>query len=137
MKPRTKIDGGGLRKDTGKLRVDLIPADVQKELAKVLTFGAKKYAERNWERGMPWSKAAGPLDRHWLDFKLGLRVDPESKCLTIAHVLCNAVFLCAWELRGLQGLDDLEPFARALVGVSTSGPRRRTHKSKQKNKKGH
>lgn len=111
--PKHPIDGGGLRKDAGKLRLDLIPTDVMEELARVLTFGARKYAERNWERGMPWSKAAGPLERHWKDFKLGrVRRDPESGCLTVAHALCNMVFLCAWELRGMDAFDDLEPFAR-------------------------
>lgn len=118
---RVKTDGGGLRHDAGKLRLDLVPTDVLQELARVLTFGAKKYAERNWERGMPWSKAAGPLERHWADFKLGKRRDPESRCLAIAHVLCNAVFLCAWELRNMGHLDDLEPFARKFKRTNRRG----------------
>lgn len=109
------IDGGGLRKDDGKLRVDLIPADVMEELAHVLTFGAKKYAERNWERGMKWSKVMGPLERHLLDFKLGRRVDKDSGRLTSAHLLCNVVFLCAYELRKMNHLDDIEPFANAAM----------------------
>jgi hypothetical protein len=110
---KKSVDGGGLRHDQGKLRVDLLPADALQEVARVMTYGAHKYAERNWERGMPWSKVAGPLDRHWLDFKLGRRVDRETKLRTMAHVACNALFLLAYEMRGLHHLDDIEPFARA------------------------
>lgn len=110
---RVKVDGGGERKNTGKLRLDLVPTDVVEELAKVLTYGAKKYAERNWERGMPWSDVAGSLERHWADFKLGRRVDPAGSGMrTSALLLCNAVFLCAYDIRGMHHLDDLEPFAR-------------------------
>lgn len=112
MSVKIKVDGGGLRKDSGKLRIDLIPAEVEAELAAVLTFGARKYAERNWERGMPWSKAYGPLRRHLNEWARGKRVDKESRCRTMAHVLCNVVFLLAWELRGMTEFDDVEPYAR-------------------------
>jgi hypothetical protein len=105
-------DGNGLREDAGKLPIDLIPADVQAELAEVLRFGARKYAARNWERGMAWSKAYGPLLRHLNEWARGHRIDKESGRATMAHVLCNAVFLLAYELRGLHKLDDVEPYLK-------------------------
>lgn len=114
-------DGGGLRHNAGKLRLDLIPADVMLELAKVLTHACTErkppYPERNWERGMPWSQVAGSLDRHWNDLKLGKRLDPSGTGLrTSALLLCNAVFLCAYDIRGMHHLDDLEPVARNKRG---------------------
>ena len=112
-----KVDGGGLRYNDGKLRFDLIPPDVLRELAKVLTRGARKYAERNWERGMKWSNCRASKERHWNDWLRGRRVDPESvkgmRTRTLAHEIVNTMFLLAYELRGLRKLDDIEPFMRA------------------------
>ena len=115
-KKRKAADCGGLRFDEGKLRVDLLPADALHEIARVMTYGARKYAERNWERGMPWSKVLGPLDRHLLDWKLGKRIDRETRLRAMAHVGCNVLFLLAYEIRGLQKMDDIEPFARKRGG---------------------
>lgn len=114
----TVVDGGGLRDNAGKLRVDLVPADVIEALAGVLghacTSRKPPYPERNWERGMPWSKVVASLDRHLLDVKRGRRLDPSGTGLrSTALLLCNAVFLCAYDLRGMHHLDDLEPMLRA------------------------
>lgn len=54
----------GLRFNEGKTRYDLVPAFAQEQYARVLTKGAQKYAERNWERGMKWSKVIASLERH-------------------------------------------------------------------------
>lgn len=118
-KRNNNIDGGGRRDNHGKLRVDLIPADVMEALAEVLghacTQRVPPYPERNWERGMPWSKVTASLERHLLDIKLGRRLDPSgTKLRSSALLLCNAVFLCAYDIRGMHHLDDLEPFARGF-----------------------
>jgi hypothetical protein len=120
-KRSVKVDGLGERKDEGKLPVDLIPADVIQAIAAVFQFGATKYARRNWERGLPWSKAYGPMQRHALDFALGRRVDRESGLLTSAHMACDALMLCAFDIRGMNHLDDLEPFARAVLAQAARG----------------
>ena len=96
----------GLRYDTGKLRLDLIPPEWIEALAAVLTVGAVKYAPRNWEKGMAWSKVYGPLMRHVLAWLKGERDDPETKCHHLAHVAWNALALMVYEMRGL-GEDDL------------------------------
>ena len=41
---------GGLRANKGKLRFDLIPPEMDKAVAEVLTQGATKYGDRNWEK---------------------------------------------------------------------------------------
>lgn len=112
------IDGGGLRLDQGKRRLDLLPIDALEAVADVMTFGARKYQERNWERGMNFSKAYGPLWRHLADFASGRRRDKESGLPVMAHVVCNAIFLLAWELRGLKQYDDIEPYLRASRGTN-------------------
>lgn len=112
-KPARKIDGGGLRFNTGKDRWDLLPMDATEQVVKVLTRGAEKYAERNWERGMKWSICQGSLLRHMAKVSMGERNDQESGLPHMAHVACNALFLLSYELRGLGRLDDIEPLLRA------------------------
>ena len=47
--------GTALRNNAGKLRYDLVQPNAHKDMVKVLTMGANKYAERNWENGYKWS----------------------------------------------------------------------------------
>lgn len=103
-----KADGGGLRYDDGKIRMELLPFDALRSVAEVLTVGAKKYAPRNWERGMLWSKCVGCLMRHLVSRMMGERLDKESGLPHLAHVAVNALFLLTYELRG-AGTDDLAP----------------------------
>jgi len=97
--------GGGLRFDAGKNRVDLLPPDALMELGKVYAYGATKYASRNWERGMPWSKVIGPLLRHLFKWMMGQKIDEESGQLHSAMIAWNAIALLTYELRGI-GHDD-------------------------------
>lgn len=83
----------GLRYNEGKLRLDLVPSSANKGIAEVLTFGAKKYAENNWRKGMKWSTVIASLERHLLAIKECQDYDYESSLLHIDHVLTNAAFL--------------------------------------------
>lgn len=83
----------GLRFNEGKTRHDLVPAFAQEQYARVLTKGAEKYAERNWEKGMKWSKVLSSLERHLQAIKRGEDYDKETGLLHSAHVMCNAAFL--------------------------------------------
>ncbi len=91
------IDGAGLRKNEGKLRVDLVPVSAITALAQVLEVGAKKYADNNWRRGMKWSNVHSSLHRHLLKWLAGEDKDEESGLSHMAHVLCNAAFLVEYE----------------------------------------
>lgn len=84
----------GVRKDAGKIRMELIDPIAMEGLAKVLTFGAAKYADHNWAKGMKWSRVTGSLLRHLFKFISGEDYDEESGLPHIDHVLCNAMFLC-------------------------------------------
>lgn len=106
--PNVLPDGGGLRYDAGKPRTDLLPADGLLELAQLYTAGAVKYGDRNWERGMPWSKVLGPLLRHLLRWMVGQARDPETGLSHMTHVAWNAMALVVYELRGI-GTDDIHP----------------------------
>lgn len=88
-----RTEGNGRRFDNGKLRYDLLPVDALERCAQVFTFGAKKYGDRNWERGMKWSRVLGSLERHLQEIKKGNDFDKESGLLHIDHVTANALFL--------------------------------------------
>ncbi len=105
-KVAVKQDGGGLRYDEGKTRVDLIPADALLEVGKVYLMGSSKYAERNWERGMKYSKVLGPMLRHLYKWMMGADRDEESKELHLSHVAFGALALLAYELRGIGKMND-------------------------------
>ncbi len=83
----------GLRYNAGKTRHDLVPAYAQEQYARVMTIGANKYAERNWEKGMAWSKVLASLERHLQAIKRGEDYDPETLVLHSAHIMCNAAFI--------------------------------------------
>lgn len=83
----------GLKFDREKIRYELISAYAIDELAKVLTFGACKYADRNWEKGIKWSRVFGAVMRHlWAAWR-GEDFDPETGLSHYAHAMCCCMFL--------------------------------------------
>lgn len=95
----------GLRFNTGKTRHDLVPDFAQEQYARVLTKGAEKYAERNWEKGMAWSKVISSLERHLRKLKMGEDYDEETGLLHSAHIMCNAAFITEYYRIYPQGDD--------------------------------
>ena len=95
----------GHKADDGKLPYDLVPPDALEEIIKVLAFGAKKYAPRNWEKGMKWSRPYSALMRHMWAWWRGEHKDPETGISHLAHAGCCVLFLLAYEKRVL-GEDD-------------------------------
>jgi len=95
----------GRKDDSGKLPYHLIAPETLEELAKVLEFGARKYAPRNWEAGMDWSRVFSALQRHSWAWWKGEHTDPETGFSHLSHALCCLMFLSAYEKRGV-GNDD-------------------------------
>ena len=79
--------------DTDKLRYDLVPPKSIELLAEVLTFGAKKYKPNNWRENKDLARYEGALLRHIQAWRLGEKLDPETKLPHLAHALTNLVFL--------------------------------------------
>jgi len=79
----------GIKFDQDKIRMDLLPMEALVEVAKVLTFGAKKYGDRNWEQGIEFWRLRGAKMRHDAASVLGEQVDPESGLLHKAHEACS------------------------------------------------
>jgi len=104
--PQETKQEAGKRYDVGKLRYDLVPVDALKEVVKVYTKGAEKYADRNWEKGMSWSRVVGPLMRHLEAFRQGELIDAETGCYHTAMIAWNAMALCSYHMRNI-GTNDL------------------------------
>jgi len=97
----------GTKHDSGKLRWDLLPWDAAEEVVKILTFGAKKYDDRNWEKGISYSRLFAALQRHltaWFQYRI--ERDTESGLHHLAHAACCLMFLLALSIRQRNDLDD-------------------------------
>ena len=79
--------------DTDKIRYDLVPPKAIKQLAEVLTFGAKKYKPNNWRNNTDLSRYEGALLRHFEAYRMGEMLDEETGMPHLAHALTNLVFL--------------------------------------------
>lgn len=111
---------GGYKLDTGKARWELAPFDAFEAMVKVQTWavdktirGERAYPERNWERGMAWSRVFGAMIRHawkWWMGRLGIpgcsTIDEESGFSHAWHFFTCAGFLVAYELRDMKEFDD-------------------------------
>ena len=62
-------------------------------MVRVLMFGAKKYDDHNWKKGLNWTEICESLQRHMNAFLDGEDNDKESKLYHVGHILCNAMFL--------------------------------------------
>lgn len=85
---------GALKYDGGKPRMELLPLPALEEVAKVLTFGANKYAANGWKSlANAEERYLGALLRHLTEIQKGKFTDPDSGLPHIAHVACNSIFL--------------------------------------------
>lgn len=95
------------RNDEGKVRLDLIPPEWVWALGGILTVGAKPHGDRNWEKGMRWSRMIGSLLRHLYKFLSGSKYDSGTGYHHLALVAWNALALMSYDLRKI-GEDDLK-----------------------------
>lgn len=98
------VSGG--EKGSKLARFSLIPAEFLWALAEHYGLGARKYADRNWERGYKWSLSVDALERHLNQWKLGESKDVETGSYHLIAVAWHACALFIFGLRGL-GTDDV------------------------------
>jgi len=98
----------GGQKGTKLARYDLIPVAPLEELAKVYGAGARKYEDRNWERGYAWSLSYSALQRHLNAFWAGEDIDAETNRHHLGAVVFHAFALMEMQYRD-SGTDDRPP----------------------------
>ncbi len=86
----------GAVRDTAenKTRYDLIPPHALKRLADIYMKGAKKYDERNWEKGIPFNRCIASAMRHLEAFRLGINDE-------------DHLAQCVWNLFAIMEFQDL------------------------------
>lgn len=82
----------GSRFNQGKLRWSLVHFKSLEPLVRVLEFGAKKYGDYNWQKGLDRKEILESMMRHMTDLMDGNEYDEESKIHHIGHILCNGMF---------------------------------------------
>lgn len=103
--PSVKLDEGK-HYDEGKLRIELVPPEAIEAIAEVLTKHVSKYGERNWEKGIKFSRLLGSCLRHLLAFEKGKDTDAESGIHALKHLLTDVAFLVTYIERGMLQFDD-------------------------------
>ena len=103
------VTGG--QKGSKLARFDLIPWDALWLVAEVFGYGAKKYEDRNWEKGYAWGLSLAALHRHLTRRLQGEIFDddpnfPPNTVRHLAQVVWHALVLLTFELRGL-GTDNV------------------------------
>lgn len=73
----------------GKGRFDLITPFGLARLARWYELGAKKYKDRNWEKGMPFSRYIDSAFRHLVKFMMGMD-DEDHLIAAVWNLLCIA-----------------------------------------------
>lgn len=87
---------------TGKGRFDLITPFGMMRLAKWYEAGAQKYADRNWEKGMPFSRYVNSAMRHLVKYIMGLKDEDH-----LAAAAWNILAIIHHEELGQAELDDM------------------------------
>lgn len=83
----------GTRENEGKLKWSLVSWKALEPMVRVLMFGARKYDDHNWKKGLKYTEICESLQRHMIAFLDGEDNDKESKLSHVGHILCNAMFL--------------------------------------------
>ena len=85
---RREFTNGAVRDaQEGKGRFDLLPWDALWEVAQIYEAGGKKYAARNWEKGINYSAYVDSGIRHLTKFQLGW-VDEPHLFMAVWNFLC-------------------------------------------------
>lgn len=95
----------GQKFDQEKPRMDLLDPEFLEDVARVLTFGAAKYAAHNWRSGIHTSRIIAAAYRHLGAINKGEDIDPESGLPHAAHLGCCVQFL-SWTLKHRPDMDD-------------------------------
>ncbi|MCL2119889.1 MAG: DUF5664 domain-containing protein [Planctomycetaceae bacterium] len=97
---RETFESGAVRdSDEGKSHPELISPFAMERLADWLSAGAKKYARRNWERGLSVERCFASMYRHLLKFQMGEHDEDH-----LAAIFCNCMMILDFEEKIKRGL---------------------------------
>ena len=85
----------GKKYDAGKIRWSLLPWKEVEQIVEILTFGAQKYGDYNWQKSMADQKNRyfSALMRHLTAWFNGERCDKETGKSHLSHAGCCLLFM--------------------------------------------
>lgn len=95
----------GVKFDSEKPDLSLLPKDALFEIAQVLMMGEKKYGRYNWQNSIEINRLLAAAMRHILQFNDGEDNDPESGRSHLAHGACNLMF-AIWMMKHRPDVDN-------------------------------
>lgn len=107
----SKSETGAMREAMGVPYFRQVPLEAVAAGAAALEYGAKKYAHRNWEKGLPHQQMIDSLKRHIDDYERGHNYDDGpggSNMHQVCLIMASAMMLTASVVRGI-GVDDRMP----------------------------
>lgn len=108
MNNYNETDTGAVREALGIPYTRHVPLEAVAAGAASLEYGANKYSDRNWEKGLPWQQMIDSLKRHIEDFERGHDYDngeDGSDLHQVCMIMASAMMLSASVIRGI-GVDD-------------------------------
>lgn len=102
---REQPQSTGIKHDQDKVDMSLLSSIALTEVAKVMTFGKKKYSANNWRGGFAWTRPLSASIRHIFAWMGGEDKDPETGLSHLAHAVCCLCFLLEFEVTHRE-LDD-------------------------------
>lgn len=83
----------GLKNDSSKPDLSLIPTDALWGMAAALTYGANKYSRHNFRNGLDYSRLVAATMRHLSAWNEGESLDKETGLSHIDHALASLAML--------------------------------------------
>jgi hypothetical protein len=109
----------GTKNDQGKSRLDLISPALLFGVGDVLAFGAKKYEDWNWAKGILYSRVIGAAIRHMIAYSGGENNDEETNMSHLFHAGCCLMFLAHYDSMPhlYSKFDDRPDFEQLVLGA--------------------
>ena len=119
-----------------KPRPDLISPFAEERQGHWLRMGAAKYAERNWENGMPFSRCVASLKRHLMKYQQGKRDEDH-----LAAIMFNAMALIHYEEMIERGrlpaeLNDMPSYQAGMKTKKARKPAKKTRTTIRRKRRG-
>lgn len=96
MEEKIKVSTG-VKHDQDKADMSLLSTIALTKVARVMTFGKKKYSAHNWRGGFVWSRPLAAAARHLYAYIGGEDKDPETGESHLAHAVCCLFFILEFE----------------------------------------
>ena len=87
----------GVKYDTGKPRLSLVPPEAILAIGRVMTYGAKKYDDHYWLRGMRHTRVVDAALRHIMAWEQGIDIDDDSGFPPLWLALTELAFAVTYE----------------------------------------